>query len=48
MKTTNTTCQSRNKINQHVSDDNVIKKGQVVVKEIGSHSDIGGYHLLMI
>ena len=40
--TTNTTCQSsnENQLNQHVSDEYVIKRGLVVVKEIGSHTDM--------
>ena len=39
---------SENQLNQHVSHDYVIKRGLVVVKEIGSHTYIVGYHLILI
>ena len=48
--TNDTTRQSsnENQLNQHVSDDYVIKRGLVVVKEIGSHTYIVGYHVILI
>ena len=50
IKTTDITYQSsnENQLNQHVSHDYVIKRSLVVVKEIGSHTYIVGYHLILI